>query len=81
MGAELLRCFIVDRAVWELCCFDLHANRNFFRVMDLTQIWSMLIVAGGVSAIDSRRTFISAAIVLLGLLAALALVIARFISN
>ena len=54
---------------------------NFFRVMDLTQIWSMLIVAGGVSAIDSRRTFISAAIVLLGLLAALALVIARFISN
>ena len=54
---------------------------SFFRVMDLTQIWSMLIVAEGASAIDHRRTFASAALVLLGLLAALALIVARFIPN
>ena len=54
---------------------------SFFRVMDLTQIWSMLIVAEGASAIDHRRTFASAALVLLGLLAAFALIVARFIPN
>ncbi|SVC40842.1 uncharacterized protein METZ01_LOCUS293696, partial [marine metagenome] len=54
---------------------------NFFRVMDLTQIWSMLIVAEGASAIDRRRTFASAAMILLGLLVALALIVARFIPN
>ena len=54
---------------------------SFFRVMDLTQIWSMLIVAEGASAIDRRRTFASATLMLLGLLAALALIVARFIPN
>ena len=52
---------------------------NVFRVLDLTQIWSTLIIAQGAHAIDKRRTFASAATILLGIMAAVALVMARFI--
>jgi hypothetical protein len=52
---------------------------NVLRVMDLTQIWSTLVVALGVRAIDDRRSFTSAAAILLGLQLAVALVVARFV--
>ncbi len=52
---------------------------NVFRVMDLTRIWSLLIVAQGVHGIDPRRTFKSSATILLGILVAVALVIGRFL--
>ncbi len=52
---------------------------NVFRVTDLTQIWSTLIIAQGVHAIDSRRSFTSAATILLVILLGIALMAARFI--
>lgn len=52
---------------------------NVFRVMDLTQIWSTLVIAQGVHAIDSRRSFTSAATILMVILLGIALVAARFI--
>jgi hypothetical protein len=52
---------------------------NVLRMMDLTQIWSTLVVALGVHTIDPRRSFGSAASVLLGILLAFALVVGRFL--
>jgi len=52
---------------------------NVLRMMDLTQIWSTLVVAQGARAIDPRRSFGSAAGILLGILLAVALVVARFL--
>ena len=52
---------------------------NVFRVLDLTQIWSTLVIAQGVHAIDHRRSFASAATVLLTMLVMVALGVARFI--
>ena len=52
---------------------------NVFRVMDLTQIWSTLVIAQGVHAIDGRRSFTSAATILMVILLGIALVAARFI--
>jgi len=52
---------------------------NVFRAMDLTQIWSMLVIAQGAHAIDTRRSFTSAATILMGILLAMALVLARFL--
>jgi len=49
------------------------------RYMDLTQIWSSLVVAQGAHAIDRRRSFASAAWILIGLQLALALVIAALV--
>lgn len=51
---------------------------NVLRVLDLTQIWSTLVIAQGAHAIDRRRSFGSAAAILLGMLVAVALVVARF---
>lgn len=51
---------------------------NVFRALDLTQIWSTLVIAQGIHAIDRRRSFGSAAVILLSILLAFALVIARF---
>lgn len=50
---------------------------NVFRAMDLTQIWSMLVIAQGAHAIDTRRGFTSAATILMVILLAWALVLAR----
>lgn len=52
---------------------------NVLRMMDLTQIWSTLVVAVGVHAIDRRRSFGSAAAILLGIQLCVALVVARFL--
>lgn len=52
---------------------------NVLRLMDLTQIWSTLVVAMGVRAIDPRRSFGSAAAILLGIQLCVALVFARFL--
>lgn len=51
---------------------------NVFRALDLTQIWSTLVVAQGAHAIDDRRGFGGAAGITLGALLLLALVVARF---
>lgn len=51
---------------------------NVFRVLDLTQIWSTLVIAQGVHAIDDRRSFASAAAILVGMLVCVALVVGRF---
>ena len=51
---------------------------NVLRIFDLTQIWSMLVIAQGVHAIDRRRSFTSAAVILLVFFTAMALIIARF---
>ena len=51
---------------------------NVLRVFDLTQIWSTLVIAQGVHAIDRRRSFSSAATILLVLFCGTALIIARF---
>ena len=52
---------------------------NVLRLMDLTQIWSTLVVAMGARAIDPRRSFASAAAIMLSILLAFALVVARFL--
>lgn len=52
---------------------------NVLRLMDLTQIWSSLVVALGVRAIDPRRSFGSAAAILIGIQLCVALVVARFL--
>jgi len=52
---------------------------NVLRLLDLTQIWAALIVALGAHAIDPRRSFGSAAAILLCLTLAVALVFARFL--
>ena len=49
------------------------------RLMDLTQIWSSLVVAQGAHAIDWRRSFAAAAGILLGIQLAFALVIAALL--
>ena len=46
--------------------------------MDLTQIWSSLVIAQGAHCIDRRRSFTSAAVILLSLMLAMALIIGRF---
>lgn len=51
---------------------------NVLRVFDLTQIWSTLVIAQGVHAIDRRRSFTSAAVILFVFLTAVALILARF---
>jgi hypothetical protein len=53
---------------------------NVFRALDLTQIWSTLVIAQGAHAIDRRRSFSSAAAILLVILLAVALVAARFMT-
>lgn len=52
--------------------------QNLFRFLDLTQIWSVLVIAQGAHVIDRRRSFGSAAAILLVLLLLMAAVIARF---
>lgn len=52
---------------------------NVLRMMDLTQIWSSLVVAAGARAIDRRRSFASAAAILLGIQLVVALIVARFL--
>lgn len=47
--------------------------------LDLTQLWALLVVAEGAHAIDPRRSFASAAGILLALNLALALALAPFI--
>ena len=51
---------------------------NVLRALDLTQIWSTLVIAQGAHAIDARRSFKSAAIICLSVLLVIALVIAAF---
>ena len=51
---------------------------RFLSLLDLSQIWAFLVVAQGAHAIDSRRSFGSAAAVLLGFLACMALALAPF---
>ncbi len=51
---------------------------NVLRVLDLTQIWSTLVIAQGAHAIDRRRSFSSAAAILLSILLIFALVVGRF---
>ena len=52
---------------------------NVFKALDLSQIWSTLVIAQGVHAIDRRRSFASAATILLAILGCIALAVARFI--
>ena len=47
--------------------------------MDLTQIWSSLVVAQGARAIDNRRSFASAAAILIAIVFVFALIFGRFI--
>ena len=49
--------------------------------MDLTYIWSSLVIAQGAHSIDSRRSFRSAVVILLSLMFAMALIIGRFMPN
>ncbi len=51
---------------------------NVFRALDLTQIWSTLVFAQGVHTIDPRRSFGSAAAILLTILLGISLIAARF---
>ena len=51
---------------------------NVFRLLDLTGIWSALIVAQGAHSIDPKRGFGSAAIVTLGITLVFALIFATF---
>ena len=50
-------------------------------VMDLTQIWALLVIAQGAHCIDRRRSFRSAVVILLSLMLAMALIIGRFMPN
>lgn len=46
---------------------------NVFRAMDISQVWSSLVIAMGIHAIDRRRSFASAAVIQMGLFFCLAL--------
>ena len=50
---------------------------NFFKAMDLTSIWSGLVIAMGAHSIDNRRSFASAAMVPIGLTVVIGLIAAR----
>jgi hypothetical protein len=52
---------------------------NLFRLLDLTQIWASLVIAQGIHAIDRRRSFASAATILLVLLVGVSAIMANFI--
>jgi hypothetical protein len=54
---------------------------KFLTALDLSQIWGWLVVAQGAHAIDSRRSFKSAAIILLGFAVVLALIFAPFMPD
>lgn len=54
---------------------------NFFRAMDVSQIWSSLVTAAGIHAIDRKRSFGSAAAILLAMLVALAAVGGWFLTR
>jgi len=49
--------------------------------MDLTQIWSSLVIAQGAHCIDRSRSFRSAVVILLSLMLAMALIVGRFMLN
>jgi len=51
------------------------------RFLDLTQLWSSLVVAQGAHAIDRTRSFGSAAAILIGIVLAFALVLARLVPS
>lgn len=53
--------------------------QSFFRLLDITQIWSTLVIAQGAHAIDRRRSFGSAATILLTITVLVVAVLARFI--
>jgi len=52
---------------------------NVFTSMDLTQIWAALVIAQGCHAIDDRRSFGSAATILIVILFGIALIAGRFL--
>lgn len=52
---------------------------NVLQALDLTQIWSTLVIAQGAHAIDKRRSFKSAATILMVILVSFAMLIANFI--
>ena len=52
---------------------------NVLRVLDLTQVWSTLVIAQGAHAIDARRSFGSAAAILLAIFLGVAMIAARFV--
>lgn len=54
---------------------------NVFRAMDVTQIWSSLVAALGIHAIDRRRSFGSAAAIQLGILLVIALIAGYFLTR
>ena len=49
--------------------------------MDLTQVWSSLVIAQGAHCIDRSRSFRSAVVILLSLMLAIALIVGRFLPN
>lgn len=52
---------------------------NLFRFLDLTQLWSTVVVALGAHAIDRRRSVGSALAIMLSITLAFALIFARFL--
>lgn len=54
---------------------------NVFRAMDISQVWSSLVAAMGIHAIDRRRSFASAATIQLGILLVIALIAAWFLTR
>jgi len=48
-------------------------------MLDLSQLWASLVMAQGASVIDPRRSFTSAAVILIGLSVALAMIFAPFV--
>ena len=51
---------------------------NVFRLMDLTGIWSALIIAQGAHSIDAKRSFGSAAAILIAIVFIVALIFGIF---
>lgn len=54
---------------------------NVFRVVDVSQVWSTLVVAMGIHAIDRRRSFKSAAAIQLSILLIIALAFGWFMTR
>ena len=50
-----------------------------FTMMDLSQIWATLVTAAGAHAIDPRRSFTSAAVILMAFLVVVAMIFATFV--
>ena len=73
--------FKLNQGRLSLCYCRISFLFNFFRTIDVSQLWSTVVVAMGIHAIDRRRSFGSALSIQLGLMLLIALGAAWFLTS